>query len=89
MLHSAIDSATRAQSGVAVTTDKRWRNKIQNYIYFNRRIIIVRFKIDRRYLVVVGVYTQEEGRKECTKIRQYFMRNCRRKLIKSIPTITW
>lgn len=54
--------------GVGILIDEKWKRKIESYVYINERIVIVRFKIDRGHLCVIGVYAPEEGRREDTEI---------------------
>jgi exonuclease III len=41
--------------------------EIESYAYINERIIIIRFRISKVPLTVVGVYAPEEGQKEETE----------------------
>lgn len=57
-----------ASAGVAIIMNSKWKRRVQSYNWQNERIITCRFKIERGYLTVVGVYSPDEGRKEETDI---------------------
>lgn len=68
LIYSGVEQTQRAVGGVGILIDEKWKRKIESYVYINERIVIVRFKIDRGHLCVIGVYAPEEGRREDTEI---------------------
>jgi hypothetical protein len=61
MIYSGVTQKQRAAKEAAILVDKNWTMKIESYAYINERIIIIRFRISRVHLTVVGVYAPEEG----------------------------
>ncbi|KAJ4431193.1 hypothetical protein ANN_19790 [Periplaneta americana] len=68
LIYSGVEQTQRAVGGVGILIDEKWKRKIESYVYINERIVIVRFKIDRGHLCVIGLYAPEEGRREDTEI---------------------
>lgn len=44
--------------------DNKWKNKQQSYSYINERILAVRMKIDRGYIINVGVFESDSGKEK-------------------------
>ena len=66
MFYSGVSQKQRAAKGVAIFIDKKWESRIKEVQYVSERIITLKLKHNRGYLVVVGVYAPEEGKKEET-----------------------
>jgi exonuclease III len=66
-IYSGVEQTERARKGIAIMTDKKWKNTVLNYTYVNERILTIRLKIDREHSTITGVYAPEEGKKEETK----------------------
>lgn len=60
---SGVEQNRRACAGLSVLVDQKWKNKIDSYTFVNERILTIRFKVERGFLTVIGVYAPEEGRK--------------------------
>lgn len=66
MFYSGVNQDCRAAKGVSILVDKKWESRIKECQYINERIITIKLKHDRGYLVVIGAYAPEEGKKEET-----------------------
>ena len=62
--YSGVDSKTRAKAGIMIMLQKRFKFAIDNYIYWNERIIQLRLKLQRGYLTIIGIYAPVEGEEE-------------------------
>lgn len=67
-MYSGEELTNRAQCGVAILIDNKWKNKLCTYTYVNEWIVTVRQKTDRGYLTTIGVYAPEEGNAADTKL---------------------
>lgn len=63
MIYGGVPMEQRASAGVAVLVNSIWKKKIHSYTWYSERIIVLKFKIDRGYLSIIGVYAPEDGRK--------------------------
>ena len=64
MIYSGVSQEERAQAGVAILINKKWKNRINGYEWHNERILTCRFKIERGFMTVICIYSFEEGRRE-------------------------
>ena len=42
----------------------KFKNKIHSYVFVNERILQLRYKLQRGYLILLAVYSPEEGKTE-------------------------
>ena len=68
MIYSGVTQSKRAQAGVAIYIDKRWKHRIISYNYINERLLTLRLKVKRGNMTVIATYAPEEGKKEETEI---------------------
>lgn len=66
MIYSRADQQKLTSSGVVTLTDKKWKSRIKSYTRVSEGTLTVRSNC-RNYLIVVGVYTLEQERKENTE----------------------
>ncbi|KAJ4440326.1 hypothetical protein ANN_08465 [Periplaneta americana] len=62
--YSGVDSKSKAKYGVMLMTKKELKSTINNYYFWNERIIQIRLKLSRGYMTVIGVYAPVEGEDE-------------------------
>lgn len=67
IIYHGVPQEKRAAAGIAILTNKIWTKKIHSYEFINERIIKARFRIQRGYMTIIGVYSPEEGRVEETE----------------------
>lgn len=67
MFYSGVDQRERAAKGVSIFIDRKWESRIKEVQYINERIIMMKLKHDRGYLIAIGVYAPEEGKKDETE----------------------
>ncbi|XP_039280839.1 uncharacterized protein LOC111056792 [Nilaparvata lugens] len=79
---SGVEQNRRACAGVMVLVDRKWKNRIESYAFVDERAIRIRFKVDRGFLTLIGVYAPEEGRKaetiEFYDILQRQLKSCKK-----------
>ena len=66
VIYSGVDRHIRGQSGVMIWIHKSISNKIDNYKFWNNRVIETRLKTQRGHFTILGVYGVTEGRDELT-----------------------
>jgi hypothetical protein len=66
MFYNGVGEKTRASKGVVICVDKIWESRIKDYSLINERIITMKIKYDRGYIIVIGTYAPEEGKREET-----------------------
>jgi hypothetical protein len=64
VIYSGVKQHVWAQSGVMIWVHKSIAKTIDHYNYWNDRITEARFRINRGYLTILGLYAPEEGRQE-------------------------
>lgn len=64
MIYSGVPQNKRAQSGVAILVDSKWKSKIEFYTYVDERILTIRLRIGRGHLTIIGVYAPANAKKE-------------------------
>jgi exonuclease III len=64
VIYSGVKQHVRAQSGVMIWVHESIAKTTDYYNYWNDRIIEARFRINRGYLTILGLYAPEEGRQE-------------------------
>jgi hypothetical protein len=90
MNYSGVPLNRRASCGVAMPV-KKWRNRISSYEYISERTVTTKLELDRGHLMIVGVYTPEEGRRDETsrfyEILQQVISKHRKQIILLLPEI--
>jgi hypothetical protein len=46
--------------------DKKWESRTKDYSFINERIIIMKIRYDRGYIIVIGAHAPEQGTREET-----------------------
>jgi len=64
VIYSGVGRHIRGQSEVMIWIHKSISNKIDNYKFWNNRVIETRLKTQRGHLTILGVYGVTEGRDE-------------------------
>ncbi|PSN39147.1 hypothetical protein C0J52_21858 [Blattella germanica] len=58
---NGMDKTKQAAAGIGMLVRAQWKNKIDSYCCINERILILRFKIRRGFMTVIGVYAPSNG----------------------------
>jgi hypothetical protein len=66
LIYSGVTQEQRAAAGVAIMINNKFKNRIYSYSFVNERIVTIRLRIERRYMIVIGVCAPQEGMKEET-----------------------
>jgi len=64
LLYSGVPTNKRAAAGIAIMIKAKFKNKIHSYVFVNERILQLRYKLQRGYLILLAVYAPEEGKTE-------------------------
>lgn len=60
MIYSGVDRNKIVNAGTAIFVSKRWKNKIESCTFIDERTVTVRFRINQRHLLVVGIIRGRE-----------------------------
>jgi len=64
LLYSGVPTNERAAAGIAIMIKAKFKKRINSYVFVNERILQLRYKLQRGYLTLLGVYASEEGKTE-------------------------
>lgn len=76
LIYSGVPQSKRAPSGVAILLKKQLKNRIHSYKFISDSLICLRMKLEKGFMTILGVYTQEEGKNEDSAVFYEELQQC-------------